>query len=648
MRLAVAIALALVGSACSGKRASVVVVVHDGGVDAGAALMPPPPEGRYALAPGRGGCARTAAGAIECWGWASPMTKRLQFTPVKLDVGFAHARGIANAAGGRCAWSDTGEVACWGESVEHPVHPILGLHEVVEVTGAEPACARRRDGTVACWQQVSIYADTPPHEQLVEIPITGAVELARARRHPCARLATGEVKCWTMADPRAVHAMPDVFGALSLAVILEDSDRPGVPNDVMVALMPGGTLVAWETATNGVRTLAALPPDVQRIVPMLGTVCGFGRDRIACAGEAPGAPIVPLELTGIVDLVEGPLVSCAALRDHSARCWGHRGFLGDGDHEDRQDPIAVPGLEHVAQLAGRGGSPLCTRGEDGTVACWGWLGPRAPARDGKPTPVAGVSDAVDVAVTGNRACARSATGVVRCWGETFGPNQRWSWQPPSVVKALAGATALFGLDDVMCATVHGATTCDPELPTAQPTSRTLTGRWTTGSYGPALVCLRDATGVRCLLDRQGDHDWQPTTALGAVADARDLLLGDGMIAIVAHRDGSVWRAVHGVNAPVAGVSGALALAGSGDLDAPEDEVCALKAGGSVVCWTPDGALRMLPGVTDAVELRGARGGKCVRRQSGAVLCWGARSILGVGDAEPVLRSDPTPVRGLRI
>ncbi|MCZ7677701.1 MAG: hypothetical protein M5U28_02545 [Sandaracinaceae bacterium] len=53
---------------------------------------------------------------------------------------------------------------------------------------------------------------------------------------------------------------------------------------------------------------------------------------------------------------------------------------------------------------------ICGRTEAGAVLCW-------PALGGSATAVAGVTDAVDVAVGEAHACARRRGGQVLCWGQ---------------------------------------------------------------------------------------------------------------------------------------------------------------------------------------------------------------------------------------
>ncbi len=120
----------------------------------------------------------------------------------------------------------------------------------------------------------------------------------------------------------------------------------------------------------------------------------------------------PTEVRGLDQVVQ-IAGTCALLADGSVRCWERAG-----------NPRAalVPKLEAVRRLASSV-SHSCAIVGTGRVACWGndWAGEfGGPASVGKvvvvPREVAGVEDAVDVAVGPGHTCIVRATGKVACWG----------------------------------------------------------------------------------------------------------------------------------------------------------------------------------------------------------------------------------------
>jgi alpha-tubulin suppressor-like RCC1 family protein len=64
--------------------------------------------------------------------------------------------------------------------------------------------------------------------------------------------------------------------------------------------------------------------------------------------------------------------TCAVLTDTTVQCWGSNFFgqLGDQTIVDRHSPVAVFGLDGVAEVSG-GFTHTCARRIDDSVACWG-------------------------------------------------------------------------------------------------------------------------------------------------------------------------------------------------------------------------------------------------------------------------------------
>lgn len=76
--------------------------------------------------------------------------------------------------------------------------------------------------------------------------------------------------------------------------------------------------------------------------------------------------------------------------------------------------VGSPILDDTTELAERYGALDCARRRDGEIVCWGvWEGVW-PYRS--PTAVAGVPNAVDVALSDTHACVATAEGTVLCWG----------------------------------------------------------------------------------------------------------------------------------------------------------------------------------------------------------------------------------------
>lgn len=138
------------------------------------------------------------------------------------------------------------------------------------------------------------------------------------------------------------------------------------------------------------------------------------------------------------DVSAGEDFACAVRIDGSVVCWGYSAFGQTGQPSAGGEtcgnapcrlPTVVPGITNAAKIAS-GPIQSCVVTTAGKVLCWGAnddgvLGRALNAEPDcggghscSPTPkeVAGVVDAVGVAVARSSACAWTAAGAVTCWG----------------------------------------------------------------------------------------------------------------------------------------------------------------------------------------------------------------------------------------
>lgn len=217
-------------------------------------------------------CALQGGGTVACWGsnengqlGVGPPTRgtvailgQIAGQPAAQDhpVEVAGLLGAAQLSLGRahaCARHPDGGVSCWGSDVflalgrgtppapapapakgpkppktsappSKPIKPLAavkGLRDVAEIAaGAEHACARLSDGTVACWGkndhgQLGDGTTKTPAAPVKVKDLAGVVSLALGASHSCARLQDGSVKCWgagasgQLGDAaKADHALP--------------------------------------------------------------------------------------------------------------------------------------------------------------------------------------------------------------------------------------------------------------------------------------------------------------------------------------------------------------------------------------------------------------------------------------------------------
>jgi alpha-tubulin suppressor-like RCC1 family protein len=368
-------------------------------------------------------------------------------------------------------------------------------------------------------------------------------------------------------------------------------------------------------------------------------VCGNGVDD-DCDGETDESPCTTPTLDAgmpdagmptpedagvvgdpIVEVAAGGRHTCAHRSSGRVLCWGsnYGGQLGDGTTEDRLAPTTVVDLSDAVQIQA-GLYHTCARRRDGSVVCWGdntlgqigdgtcsnrSVGCPAGADRLRPTPVAGLADAVEIAVGVVHTCARRGDGHVFCWGSNdagaigdgtcssrVGPVSAFGPQPACSGTDRWSPTEVMGLTDAVEITAGGAHTC-----------------------------ARRASGeVLC---------WGGNLPGGI---SRAFPLGSGG----AVGDGTTTNRL--VPTPVLGLTGAV------QLTTGATHSCALRAGGDVACWggnfyggLGDGTTMTrlvptpVPALADVVEIRASRWHTCARLGSGGVRCWGANDQGQVGD-----------------
>ncbi len=270
-------------------------------------------------------CATTTDGSVWCWGHnnrgqvgdGTAITRR---TPVRVaDIGDA----IAVAAGWQhnCVLRAGGSVACWGlnnygqlgdgslEDRSTPV-PVVGLTQgVVEiVVGADHNCARMESGQVKCWGhnwygQIGDGSHTDRHIPTdIDDPGVSYAGLSAGWRHTCGHTSAGQARCW-------------------------GSNGEGQLGDG-----------SWNT-----------------------------RNRPAAVDGL---------LTAVSQIAAGAYHTCAVRNADELKCWGYNGYrqLGDGTTITRNLPVnVVPQVGTVGSLA-LGEAQSCVVLENGRGRCWGYDG----------------------------------------------------------------------------------------------------------------------------------------------------------------------------------------------------------------------------------------------------------------------------------
>ncbi|MEZ5320794.1 MAG: hypothetical protein R2698_01695 [Microthrixaceae bacterium] len=332
--------------------------------------------------------------------------------------------------------------------------------------------------------------------------------------------------------------------------------------------------------------------------------------------------------------------TCAAFAGE-VKCVGRNqyGQLGDGTTTDSIAWVSTGITDATAVSSGSG--TTCAVRTNGTVWCWGdgaggVLGNGSLASSSVPVQALGITNATSVSVGSNGACALLADRTVKCWGSySMAGNDHGELSTPTVAS-ISDVTSVSAGTRHVCARKTDATVwC-----WGANSHHQLGDGTTTASSTPVQVLgIADAAGVTA-----GDDSSCAVRTGGTVscwgADT-DYLLGDG--------DSDTGdRATPN---PVVGLTDATQVVMS------FYATCALRSGGSVVCWgrggyvgdggyTDSSSPVAVSGVTDATSLDAGGNVTCALLAGNAGKCWGSNGWgqLGGGNDDPT--GTPVDVVGL--
>ena len=211
----------------------------------------------------RYGCALMESSVVSCWGWGAYLgdalsdAEQLAPTPVRKGASssspiLSGAVQVAALAAHACATLSAGSIWCWGNSeagclgasgvsghIDYAVQAsaISGAAEVA--VGGSTSCARLDSGAVKCWGSAAdgrlgdAGISSGGHLPANVAGIATAVQLSASLDSTCARLASGEVRCW---------------GKNARRELGDGSTAASAGSPVAVAL-PSGTVMALGSGT---------------------------------------------------------------------------------------------------------------------------------------------------------------------------------------------------------------------------------------------------------------------------------------------------------------------------------------------------------------------------------------------------------------
>lgn len=609
-------------------------------------------------------CALLRAGTVSCWGDGS--NGRLgngnadgSPTPVEV-MHLAEATQISAGRGHACARRADGTIACWGsdsdgqagvpgDARQHlTAQAVPGLTGIAAVAaGASNTCARHDDGHLSCWGDIyeglvgngQSGGDPDDVGAPFQIPeLEGVAEVGIGKYQVCARLESGEVRCWgddgygnLGGEERGDHASPSPVHGLT------DAQHLAVGYAHICVVRATGAISCWGKSGEGQLGIADVEDayHANDRIPSLASLSAEASTihQFAGSGETQARP----QLSG------GDGYACGVRNDGHVLCWGgsnSTGQLGNGTTLGAASgAIEVIGITDAVEVR-TSSSFACARRATGQVACWGFLsrinGSAGWVRTSRAMPLEGVDDARGLAVNGSGPCVVRENGSVGCL--TGG-----SVQP---IADLTGVAQLAGGGSTMCARLEaGGVRC-----------------WGAGSSGQ--------------IGNGADDRAAAPTEVAGITDATQIafgtyhgcaLRGNGSVSCWGRNHyGQVGNGKNGdeehENRPVAvrGVRGAV------EVSASRYNTCVRNEAGEMQCWGANDHHQCgsgqegddrpqvfnrpvavaapsapLSGAVAQLELGSNYG--CVLSDAGQVACWGSSSVLGQGSFGGLISSrSPVP------
>ncbi|MBK8480087.1 MAG: PQQ-binding-like beta-propeller repeat protein [Proteobacteria bacterium] len=416
-------------------------------------------------------CARRTDGSLYCWGYNATgqlgdgTTVRRTLPVLVTALGTTVADVAANYAH-TCARRQDGSLWCWGANTYgqlgdgttldrwSPV-PVTALGSAVSEVraGSYHTCARKIDGSVACWGRNNYgqLGDGTTTDSLgpIAVPTLGnaVAELAVGSHANCALLGDQSLWCWgygggyqmgngawsDQPTPAPVTALGTTVAEVSLsshACVRRLDGSLWCWGVNQLAELGDGTVALRSTPVRSVGLSCDCGDGVCSRTEMREGCpadcrqesCGDGRctgaeDETSCALDCDR----PL----FAEVATGDRHACARSPDGTLRCWGENAYgqLGGPAPWQSMSPLVVTALGTSTTSIALGGGHSCARLSDGTLWCWGdnyygQLGDNSTStRYNGPVRVATLGTNIGQFRTAYaHTCARLTNGRLFCWG----------------------------------------------------------------------------------------------------------------------------------------------------------------------------------------------------------------------------------------
>lgn len=243
--------------------------------------------------------------------------------------------------------------------------------------------------------------------------LTGVTQVSAGGNHSCARLSSGQLRCWGFngdgalgANDEDPHNLAMVVKAVGGAGRLTGVVQVAAGWNHTCARVTGGQVRCWGGNGDG---QVGDDSTTQRNAPVVVT---------APTGSGP--------LTGVTQIAAGLNFNCARRSDGRVVCWGNGNSaqLGDGFASDRDRPVFVRNSDNSGQLTGVrqvavGDFYACALLTSGQARCWGAAPGGTSAfplavLNANSTPLTGITS---IAAGTDHVCFRLSNGRLRCRGD---------------------------------------------------------------------------------------------------------------------------------------------------------------------------------------------------------------------------------------
>lgn len=419
---------------------------------------------------------------------------------------------------------------------------------------------------------------------------------------------------------------PNVIVGESLQLVATLRDEAGRPHPLGV--------VTWQSADPSIATVSedglvmGARTGATRITGTGGGVTGAIEVTVLSAPELPAS-----------------LHMCAIDDAGVAWCWG-RGFagqIGDGNHANRPDPVALSEVPTEFSHISVGWAHTCAVETSPAEPTWCWgrgddgrLGTGAVADEPRPVRTSDPLNYVGVASGGRHTCGWRVGGRVACWGD----NSRGQLGLPGGVAVSTSVNVdLFA----RVVTAGGQHTCAIEQTTR---AAYCWGRNDAAQLGVGDRADRDTPTVV-----EGGHAYRsisagPRHTCGVLVGGDAVCWGSGV-------SGQLG------NGEMESTLGPVLVAGEHEwltISAGGSHTCGVQTDGAVLCWgsntygqlgtgdtRPSGVPVAVAGAGSYTDVSAGHDFTCGLSSDGAVHCWGANQHGQLGAGDVSVRLMPAPI-----